>query len=140
MATAVRGKVVRFDSDRGYGFIAPDTGGEDVFVHARELTLADRPISSGTVVTFKVIEGERGLKAYDVNVIDDDRPAEAAPAVQSRSSTAAPDDTCEILSADDFARQITDLLIGAAPSITAGELVQIRSALSGFARRYGWLE
>src|SRR5438067_13943591 len=69
-AAVQTGKVVRFDEGRGYGFIAPDDGGEDVFVHANELTDRGVRVSVGTRVRFKVLGGERGLKAYDVELLD----------------------------------------------------------------------
>jgi cold shock CspA family protein len=128
--------VVRFDADRGYGFIAPDSGGEDVFVHARELGIAERAISSGTLVSFRVIDGERGLKACDVTILD------GAPAAAAGGRPRPGDDLdeFEVLSEEDFRHQVTEVLLGAAPSVTAGDVVQIRKALTTLARKYGWLE
>ena len=68
------GRILRFDDLRGYGFIVPDGGGEDVFVHANELLDDKSTFTPGTVVEFEVTEGERGLKAFAV------RPVEARPA------------------------------------------------------------
>lgn len=133
---------MRFDAGRGYGFIAPESGGEDVFVHARELVIAERAISSGTLVSFKVIDGERGLKAYDVNILDTTPPpAISAAAVRAQPAPADDlDDELDPLSEEEFVEQVTEVLLSAAPSITAGEVVQIRRALATLARQYGWLE
>ncbi|GLY17923.1 cold shock domain-containing protein [Kineosporia rhizophila] len=63
------GKILRFDEIRGYGFIAPDSGGEDVFLHANALLAEKHQYHPGVPVEFDVIEGERGLKATGVRVI-----------------------------------------------------------------------
>ncbi len=75
------GRVIRFDEVKGYGFITPSDGGEDVFVHANEITDRGLRVSAGTQVAFQVLESDRGLKAYDVRVVDDqEHPAPAQPA------------------------------------------------------------
>jgi CspA family cold shock protein len=72
------GKVVRFDEVRGYGFIAPDGGGEDVFVHANVLGDDKYVFGPGIRVEFEATDGDRGPKAYAVNLLPDSGPAPAA--------------------------------------------------------------
>jgi cold shock protein len=53
------GTVKFFNTAKGYGFIAPDTGGNDVFVHATALEAAGiRSLSEGDKVSF-VVENDR---------------------------------------------------------------------------------
>ncbi len=54
-----------FNNARGFGFIAPDDGSKDVFVHANGLT---DEIREGDKVTFDVEEGPKGLNAINVKV------------------------------------------------------------------------
>ncbi len=65
------GKVIRFDEVRGYGFIAPDGGGEDVFVHANVLGDDKYVFGPGLRVEFEVTDGDRGPKAYSVHLLND---------------------------------------------------------------------
>jgi cold shock CspA family protein len=47
-----RGIVKFFDSSRGYGFLIPDPGGEDIYFNESALTDQDRPPSKGERVLF----------------------------------------------------------------------------------------
>jgi CspA family cold shock protein len=54
------GKVKWYNTQKGYGFIAPDDGGKDVFVHATALEAAGlRSLNDGQAVSFETRE-ERG--------------------------------------------------------------------------------
>ncbi len=59
------GTVKFFSNARGYGFITPDDGSKDVFVHVNGLT---DEISEGDKVTFDVEEGPKGLNAINVKI------------------------------------------------------------------------
>jgi CspA family cold shock protein len=62
------GKVKWFDSKKGFGFIERD-GGEDVFVHFKSIRGEGyRSLEEGQKVEFIVTQGERGLKADEVDV------------------------------------------------------------------------
>ncbi len=136
----VTGRVVQFNQTRGYGFVAPDGGGEDVFLHAEELKAYPDPVRVGMRVEFEVVEGQRGGKAFDVRVLSAPRsPSGAAP---TRSSGVDPDDDelTEVIPADEYAREITDALIAFCPEMTAAQIVKIRERLTGAARQRGWLD
>ncbi len=75
------GTVTFFDPDKGFGFIAPDAGGDDLFVHARSLVGGLRELADGDRVRYVVAEGDRGRQARDVEVVGgaSRRSASAAP-------------------------------------------------------------
>jgi CspA family cold shock protein len=60
------GTVKFFNETKGFGFITPDDGGKDVFVHQTALT---NRITEGDKVTFEVEEGQKGLNAVNVKVV-----------------------------------------------------------------------
>jgi CspA family cold shock protein len=64
------GRAIFFDLARGFGFIRPDDGGGDVFVHARDIANADK-LNQGQRVSFETVTDEkRGkLRADRVRVI-----------------------------------------------------------------------
>ncbi|HKT04684.1 MAG TPA: cold shock domain-containing protein [Rugosimonospora sp.] len=138
----ITGKVVRFDEARGYGFIAPDNGGDDVFVHASELTDRGVAVACGTRVQFNIVDGGRGLKAYDVRVVGE----EGAPAAATTTTRAEPgeaatdDDGCEVFSESEFTSQVTDLLLTAVPQLTGAQILELRKHLLQFGRRNGWVD
>ena len=68
MATGV---VKWFSDAKGYGFIAPDGGGKDLFVHYTSVAGAGfRTLREGAKVTFEAREGQKGPEAIDVEMVD----------------------------------------------------------------------
>ena len=59
------GTVKFFNRSKGFGFITPDDGGRDVFVHKNGLI---DNINEGDKVSYDVEEGPKGLNAVDVKV------------------------------------------------------------------------
>ncbi len=61
------GTVKWFNSTKGFGFIAPDDGGDDLFVHHSEiLTSGYASLDEGQKVKFEVGEGKKGPCATKV--------------------------------------------------------------------------
>lgn len=73
------GTVTWYDAGKGFGFVTPDVGGEDVFVHARSLTGGVTELSEGDRVTYEVVAGERGPQASDVRLVGGPRRRGAGP-------------------------------------------------------------
>ncbi|HEX5407238.1 MAG TPA: cold shock domain-containing protein [Pseudonocardiaceae bacterium] len=136
----VAGKVVRFDEFRGYGFVAPNTGGEDVFLHVNDLQFDKRLLGAGALVEFDVEEGDRGLKASHVRMISKggDR-VTTAPRPESRAA-ADDDGLCDVLSVKEFLEEVTETLLDAAPTITGEQVVHIRQRMAQLAHTHGWVE
>ena len=67
MDDRVTGTVKWFNGAKGYGFIAPDDGGEDVFVHFSAIQSEGyRNLDEGDRVEFTVEQGQKGLQATNV--------------------------------------------------------------------------
>ena len=61
------GKVKWFNSSKGYGFIKPDDGGSDLFVHHSEIKMEGfAKLSEGQQVEFEIGEGKKGPCATNV--------------------------------------------------------------------------
>ncbi|MGO4740554.1 cold-shock protein [Bosea sp. 2KB_26] len=64
------GAVKFFNSDRGFGFIAPDNGGPDVFLHVSSLSRSGlQPPMDGQRVRFSIRAGKKGPEAANVSFI-----------------------------------------------------------------------
>ncbi|MBO9483893.1 MULTISPECIES: cold-shock protein [Gammaproteobacteria] len=64
------GTVKWFSEEKGFGFIAQDNGGPDVFVHFRAI-IGDgfKTLAEGQAVTFDVEQGQKGLQAANVEKV-----------------------------------------------------------------------
>ena len=68
--TTVEGTVKWFEAERGYGFITPDDGGKDVFIHITALRRSGvTELGAGQRVRVEVIDGRKGLEADRITLI-----------------------------------------------------------------------
>lgn len=119
MVGVATGRVLRFDDVRGFGFIAPDSGSEDVFVHANDLSEDKSVFKSGTTVEFEIEEGDRGLKAVEVR--------RTGRSSNNRGGGAV----------SEFGAELTEALLVEVPELTGAQILRIRQVVADVARVRG---
>ena len=68
---AATGKVKWFNEQKGFGFITPDNGDRDCFVHFSAIEGAGfKSLREGEAVEFEVVEGEKGPSAQAVRKLE----------------------------------------------------------------------
>ena len=69
-STSLEGAVKWFEPEKGYGFISPDGGGKDVFIHITALRRSGiNALEPGQRVRVDVVDGKKGLEADRITLI-----------------------------------------------------------------------
>jgi len=69
-STTLEGAVKWFEAEKGYGFISPDGGGKDVFIHITALRRSGvTALAPGQRVRVDVVDGKKGLEADRITLI-----------------------------------------------------------------------
>jgi CspA family cold shock protein len=65
------GTVKWFNNAKGFGFILPEDGGEDLFAHYSSIEMDGyKTLKAGQAVTFELVQGQKGLHATRIKVVE----------------------------------------------------------------------
>ena len=64
----IKGTVKFFSNTKGFGFITPDNGKKDVFVHASQLDNVGGTLQEGQTVVFETVQGKKGMEAHNLEM------------------------------------------------------------------------
>jgi cold shock protein len=157
VVVAQLGRILQFDAGHGYGFIAPDAGGDDIFVHANDFDEDEARFSPGTRVEFEVMESGRGRRAFAVQLAEDSaasaRPGRAnaaaaspakvsaAPVPAAKQPSASEDDgMCDVLNSEELRSELVEMFLSNSPELTGAQIVRLRGDFLALAQKHGWVE
>ncbi len=67
----VKGKVKWFNNSKGFGFIIPDSGSDDVFAHYSQIQIEGyKSLKPDDLVEFEIIDGKNGKQAQNIQLVN----------------------------------------------------------------------
>lgn len=85
------GTVKWFNNAKGFGFILPDAGGEDLFAHYSSIEMEGyRTLKAGQPVTFEIEKGDKGSHAKNIQCTDLPEASEQQPVVEQSIAETEP--------------------------------------------------
>lgn len=87
-----KGKVKWFNNAKGYGFIRPDEGGDDLFVHFSYIEMEGyKSLRAGQAVSYTTRQADKGTHAVDVSFVnsEDGAPAKTPASQQNQQEESA---------------------------------------------------
>jgi cold shock protein len=134
------GKVLQFDPGRGYGFVAADDGGDDIFLHASVFDGDPYELIPGLALEFQVMASDRGRKAFAVHFAETRTSPHVHPVLPSPIAADDEEQMCDVLSQAEFTRELTELLLNTIPALTGPQILEVRQGMLAFARTRGWVD
>jgi cold shock protein len=112
------GRVIRYKDKTGYGFISPQDGGKDVFLHVNQLASGEdsSKLREGVMVSYTVSDDGKGPRAHEVRVL-------SRPVRQPHQHHQA-----DILTEEEFRGEVCSILSQ-----------NFITPLTELARRHGWV-
>jgi len=66
----VKGKVKWFNNSKGFGFIVPESGSDDVFAHYSQIQIEGyKSLKPDDLVEFEIIDGKNGKQAQNIQLV-----------------------------------------------------------------------
>ena len=145
MKQVAAGRVLQFDQARGYGFVAAEDGGEDIFLHASVFDGDSAVLLPGVRVEFEVMAGDRGRKAFAAHLASggsEPAPQQLPQVPQPAVTLSAPDDEqlCDVLSEVEFRQELTELLLRVVPPLGGDQILAMRQYMVELAKNHGWVD
>lgn len=82
------GTVKWFNNAKGFGFILPQDGGEDLFAHYSAIEMEGyKTLKAGQSVVFEVIQGPKGLHATEIRTAETTQPSNSKPSATRAEPT-----------------------------------------------------
>ena len=67
----VKGKVKWFNNTKGFGFIIPEVGSDDVFAHYSQIQIEGyKSLKPDDLVEFEIIDGKNGKQAQNIQLVN----------------------------------------------------------------------